>query len=434
VSLADRDRRHVWHPFTQEQTAPLPVGIARAKGASLFDESGREILDLAASWWVNVHGHCHPAIARAIAEQAKTLEHVLFAGFTHEPAVRLAEELCAALPRPLDRVFFSDNGSTSVEVALKAAYQYWRNRGENGRTVFLALEGGYHGDTFGAMSVGRSSGFYPAFADLLFEARFFPFAETWLHDEGVAAREEAALDCVARLLDRVGDRTAAVILEPLLQGAAGMRVCRPGFTRRVAEAARARGILVIFDEVLTGLGRTGTLFALSQVGFVPDFVCLSKGLTGGFLPLAATVAREEVYQAFLGPDFSTALAHGHSYTANPLGCAAALASLALFEEERTLERIRRIGDLHRQWLTSLCDLPVVRRPRQIGSVAAFTLGADTGDYGSDIGPRLRARLLDQGLLVRPLGNVVYLMPPACIGEEELKRAQGMVREAVEEMG
>ncbi|MDO9083195.1 MAG: aminotransferase class III-fold pyridoxal phosphate-dependent enzyme, partial [Humidesulfovibrio sp.] len=226
MSIAELDLRHVWHPFTQERTAPAPLPVARAKGASLFLEDGREILDLASSWWVNVHGHCHPAIAGALARQARTLEHVIFAGFTHTPAAKLAEALTRALPRPLDRVFFSDNGSTAVEAALKMAFQSWRNRGEQGRPLFLAFQGGYHGDTFGAMSVGRSSGFYAPFEDVLLETRHTPFAETWLHDADVEEREAAALAELDAILDRDGSRLAGFIAEPLVQGAAGMRMCR----------------------------------------------------------------------------------------------------------------------------------------------------------------------------------------------------------------
>ncbi len=431
MSIAELDLRHVWHPFTQERTAPAPLPVARAKGASLFLEDGREILDLASSWWVNVHGHCHPAIADALARQARTLEHVIFAGFTHAPAARLAEALTRLLPRPLDRVFYSDNGSTAVEAALKMAFQSWRNRGEQGRPLFLAFQGGYHGDTFGAMSVGRSSGFYAPFEDVLLETRHTPFAETWLHDADVEEREAAALAELDAILDRDGSRLAGFIAEPLVQGAAGMRMCRPEFLRAVCGRVAAHGIPVILDEVMTGFGRTGTLFALEQAGVVPDIICLSKGLTGGFLPLAATVASTAIYQTFLGQDFSTAFAHGHSYTANPLGCAVALASLALFESERTLERIATIHHANLRWLNEVASMPGITRPRALGSIAAVNLGGE-GDYHSSLGPELKARFLEWNLLVRPLGNVVYLMPPACITPEELTRAHAGIRQVLRE--
>ncbi|MBU1041779.1 MAG: adenosylmethionine--8-amino-7-oxononanoate transaminase [Proteobacteria bacterium] len=437
------DQRHVWHPFVQEQTAPAPLPVARASGASLFLEDGREILDLAASWWVNVHGHSHPAIAEALAEQARTLEHVIFAGFTHAPAARLAEALVHALPRiddrGLDRVFYTDNGSTAVEAALKMAFQSWRNQGERRRTLFLAFEGAYHGDTFGAMSVGRSSGFYGPFEDVLLKVRFTPFAETWLDDENVDAREAAALAELDAILERDGRRIAGFIAEPLVQGASGMRMCRPQFLRAVCDRVAAQGIPVILDEVMTGFGRTGTLFAMEQAGVVPDLVCLSKGLTGGFLPMAVTVASKAIYETFLGQDFSTAFAHGHSYTANPLGCAAALASLALFESEQTLERIAAIRAANLRWLAEAATLPGVHRPRALGSIAAVNLGPEVGDgiggevdYYSSLGPKLKARFLELGLLVRPLGNVIYVMPPACIAPEELARAHAVILDVLRE--
>lgn len=425
VSILELDKRHVWHPFTQEATAPDPLPVVRASGASLFLEDGREILDFACSWWVNVHGHAHPVIARALAEQARTLEHVIFAGFTHPPAARLAAELVKLLPRPLDRVFYTDNGSTAVEAALKMAWQSWRNRGEHSRRLFLALEGAYHGDTFGAMSVGRTSGFYAPFEELLFEVLHLPFPETWDGDAEVDAREDAALAEARRVLDERGHEVAAFIAEPLVQGASGMRLCRPAFLRRLCGLVRQHGVPVIFDEVMTGFGRTGTMFALEQVGFTPDIVCLSKGITGGFLPLAATVASTDIYESFLGADFHTAFAHGHSYTANPLGCAAGLASLEVFRAEDTLSRIRAIHEAHGPWLEEVARIPGVTRPRRIGSIAAVNVGASEeggdSDYHADVGPRIKALSLDRGLLIRAMGNVAYLMPPACVSPEQLAR-------------
>ncbi len=429
ASIVELDKRHVWHPFTQEATAPDPLPVVRASGASLFLESGREILDFACSWWVNVHGHAHPAIARALAEQAHTLEHVIFAGFTHPPAAKLAAELVALLPRPLDRVFYTDNGSTAVEAALKMAWQSWRNKGGGSRRLFLALEGAYHGDTFGAMSVGRTSGFYAPFEELLFEVRHLPFPETWDGDTEVDAREEAALAEARRVLDEHGREVAAFIAEPLVQGASGMRLCRPAFLRRLCELVRQHGIPVIFDEVMTGFGRTGTMFALEQVGFTPDIVCLSKGITGGFLPLAATVASTAIYESFLGADFHTAFAHGHSYTANPLGCAAGLASLQVFRDEDTLSRIRAIHEAHGPWLEQVARIPGVTRPRRLGSIAAVNVGSTDNsgsDYHADVGPRIKALSLERGLLIRAMGNVAYLMPPACVTPEQLARGhQGL---------
>jgi len=431
-SFLEADRKYVWHPFTQERTAPPPLPVVRASGASLFLEDGRELLDMACSWWVNVHGHSHPKIAAALARQAATLEHVIFAGFTHEPAARLAEGLINVLPSPLCRVFYSDNGSTAVEVALKMAWQYWRNQGDQSRSLFFAMQGGYHGDTFGAMAVGRSSGYYEPFKDLLCRVVHLPFAPTWLGDAECEAREAAALARIDELLELHGREAAGFLAEPLVQGASGMNMCRPEFLRAVCQRMQARHIPVILDEVMTGFGRTGTMFAMEQAQVTPDLVCLSKGISGGFLPLAATVASQRIYDAFLGEDFHNAFAHGHSFTANPLGCAAGVASLALFEEEGTLARIGRIHAANLEWLAEVAQLPGVTRPRALGSIGAITLGAEKSDYHAQIGASVKAKCFERGLLIRPMGNVVYLMPPACISPQELQHAQSGLLDVLRE--
>ena len=424
------DARHVWHPFTQAAEAPAPVEIVSARGAVVKAADGREYVDLISSWWVTLHGHGHPAIAAAIAEQAARLEQVIFADFTHAPAARLAARLCAMLPPELTRVFFSDNGSTAVEVALKLAAQYWRNRGEPRRRRFAAFAGGYHGDTVGAMSVGAGSGLFGAFEDLVFETHVLPFAPTWDGDDEVAAREAAALQAVRDYLESHGEEVAAVIVEPLVQGAGGMRMCRPGFLRAVAAAVRAAGALLIFDEVMTGFGRTGEMFACTKAGVAPDMICLAKGLTGGFLPLAATVCREEIYQAFLGTGFERAFAHGHSFTANPIACAAAHASLDLFETEGSLARVAVLEKIHRARLADLAARSnKVARPRVTGSIAAFDVAGDGGD-GAASGRLLRRAFFERGLLLRPLGNVVYLVPPYCLGEAQLERAYDAIDEVL----
>ena len=428
-ALVALDRRHLWHPFTQAQTAPPPLPVACGRGASLFLTDGREIVDLISSWWVTLHGHAHPAIAAAIAGQAGRLEQVIFADFTHEPAVRLAARLAGLLPDGLDRVFFSDDGSTSVEVALKLAWQFWRNRGERHRTRFLAFEGGYHGDTFGAMAAGQGSGFYEPFQDLLFPVTLLPFPATWLGDDQVAAKEAASLEALDHWLEHHGGDTAALIMEPLVQGAGGMRMCRPSFLQDLIPRLRRAGVLLIFDKVMTGFGRTGSLFACQRAGVVPDLICLSKGLTGGFLPLAATVCRDELYQAFLGGGFDRAFAHGHSFTANPLGCAAALASLDLIEAPETASRIKAIERRHRAWIQRLADHPHLRRPRALGTIAAVDLDTEELGYGAAVAPRLKAFFLDRGLLIRPLGPVIYLLPPLCISDQQLDRAYQAIEEA-----
>lgn len=299
MSIIERDQALVWHPFAHRKTAALPIAIQRGVGSYVYDEEGKRYLDLISSWWVNLHGHAHPEIARAIYEQACTLEHIIFSGFTHEPAVMLAEQLKALLPTPLSRFFYADNGSTAVEAALKMAAQYWYNQGQVERTLFLSFSGGYHGDTFGAMSVGAESGFHEPFKSWMFEVLSIPFPDTWQGDDALLQKEEETLCQLQTHLTQHGHRIAALILEPLVQGASGMRMCRPQLIERVVACVRAYGILVIFDEVMTGFGRTGTLFALNQLNVVPDFLCLSKGLTGGFLPLSLTVTHDEVYQKCL---------------------------------------------------------------------------------------------------------------------------------------
>lgn len=424
------DQRHIWHPFTQERTAPPPVAIARGEGAWLVDVDGKRYLDLISSWWVNLHGHGRAEIADAIAAQARQLEHVIFAGFTHEPAARLAATLAEMLPGDLNRVFFSDNGSTAVEAALKMAWQYWRNRGERQRTRLLAFEGGYHGDTFGAMSMGRASGFFGAFEDLFFEVQHLPYPGTWPDDAEGEAKEQAALAALDAWLARHGAETAAIILEPLVQGASGMRMVRPAFLRAALERLRAAGVLIIFDEVMTGFGRTGDLFACQTLGITPDMICLSKGLTGGFLPLSVTVCRDGIYEAFLGDSFAQALAHGHSYTANPLGCAAALASMALTRADECTMQRACISAVHTRMLDEVRHLPQITAARQCGTIAAFDIVSDDAGYLSALGPQLKAQFLTEGLLVRPLGNTVYLMPPYCVGETALEDAWRRVIEIV----
>jgi adenosylmethionine---8-amino-7-oxononanoate aminotransferase len=416
--IAELDRRHLWHPYTQHGAATTPVPIARASGAYLYDADGRAILDAISSWWVTLHGHAEPSIAEAVAEQARTLEQVIFAGFTHEPAARLAAELTEALPPGLTRVFFSDDGSTAVEVALKAALQYWRNQGRPRRLV-AALDNAYHGDTFGAMSVSAAGVFTEPFAEHLFEVARLP-------DPG-SGDTLAALE---RLIEERGSELAAVIVEPRLLGAGGMRMYGPEVLRGIRDLSRAADVLLIADEVLTGFGRTGPLFACGGAGIEPDAVCLSKGLTGGFLPMGATVFREEIFEAFRSHDRRRTLFHGHSYTANPVACAAARASLRLLDE-RCDRRREAIEAAHRAGLGRLASHPRVLDPRVLGTVAAFDLAGPAG-YLSTAGSRLGSRALEAGLLLRPLGNVVYLLPPYCTTAEEISGVYDFIERELED--
>lgn len=427
MTFIDHDHHHVWHPFRQEKDALPLLGIVKGKGALLFDERGKSYLDLVSSWWLNLHGHAHPKIAKAIGDQALVLEQVLFADATHPPGATLARRLAELLPDPLTRIFYSDNGSSAVEIALKMAYQYWYNQGEKDRRRFIAFDGGYHGDTFGSMSTGRTTGFYKPFESYLFHVDFVPYPETWDHDGKVKEKEESALAWLDEYLSQYAHETAALIMEPLVQGASGMRMCRPVFIQQVAERLKKHNILLIFDEVMTGFGRTGSLFACQKAKVTPDLICLSKGLTGGFLPLAVTVTTEAIYKAFLGDTFDKAFAHGHSFAANPLGCAAALASLSLFSEEDTMCSIRQIEGEHREklsWLTQRHSF--LKHSRVMGGIAAFNLKTSSKTSGkssaSATGRRLKEEFQKRGLFLRPLGSVIYLIPPYCITSDQLTHA------------
>ena len=405
--LLARDGRHVWHPYTRA-TAPVPLAIASASGAYLHTTDGRAILDAISSWWVTLHGHAHPAIAAAIGAQAQTLEHVIFAGCTHAPAVELAERLARLAPTGVERVFYSDDGSTAVEVALKIALQYWRIAGEH-RNLVVALEHAYHGDTFGAMSVSARGVFTAPFGPLLFDVARIP--------DPSSGDTLAELD---ELLAREGDRCAALILEPMLMGAGGMRMYDAATLAAIVRRAAHGNVLVIADEVLTGFGRTGPLFASEHAQLAPDLLCLSKGLTGGFLPLGATLVAERVADAFDGaPPYGT-LYHGHSYTANPIACAAALASLDLLDATCASRR-ESIAAAHREGLARVATHPRVHDPRSLGTVAAFDLEGDVG-YLSNAAAGLALFALEHGILVRPLGNVVYLLPPYCTTPREIAQA------------
>lgn len=421
---------HLWHPTTQVRTSPEPLQVRSARGCELELADGRRLLDAISSWWVTLHGHSEPAIAAAIARQALQLEQVIFANFSHVPAEQLATRLSALAG--LERLFFSDNGSTAVEVALKIAWQWWRNQeggsGQAGqRRQLIAFDGAYHGDTFGAMALGERSLFSAPYEPLLFAVARVPWPHThWQEDpQAVAQREQEALRALELALQTP---TAAVILEPLIQGASGMRIVRPGFLRAVAERVKAAGALLIADEVMTGFGRTGDLFACRRAGIQPDLMALSKGLTGGFLPMGVTLASERLYQGFISEEPQATFFHGHSFTANPLGCAAALASLDLLQANP--ERYQQFEVRHTPLLEELAEHPLVRRPRCLGTVAAFDLDAGEASYLNPIGKQLQRQCLEQGVYLRPLGNVVYLLPPLGISLSQLQRCYGALRQAL----
>ena len=414
---------HLWHPTTQVATSPEPLRVRSGRGSELELDDGRRLIDAISSWWVTLHGHAEPAIAAAIARQAQQLEQVIFANFSHEPAEQLASRLSALTG--LERLFFSDNGSTAVEVALKIAWQWWRNQGSNRRQV-IAFEGAYHGDTFGAMALGERSLFTDPYEPLLFEVARVTWPHSHWGDEEVEHREQHALGQLEQALETP---TAAVILEPLVQGASGMRVVRPAFLRAVAERVRAAGALLIADEVFTGFGRTGNLFACRRAGIQPDLLALSKGLTGGFLPMGATMASERLYQGFISERQEATFFHGHSFTANPLGCAAALASLDLLQANP--ERFQQFELRHTPLLEVLACHPLVRRPRCIGTMAAFDVDAGQASYLNPVGKQIQRHCLQQGVYLRPLGNVVYLLPPLGISEDQLQRCYQSIGSALE---
>lgn len=427
----------LWRPYTQMRTAPPPLRIARGQGALLYDEAGRRYIDAISSWWVTLHGHAHPHIAAAIARQAGELEQVIFAACTHRPAEALAERLAPLLPAGLSRIFYSDDGSTAVEVALKMALQYWANRGQPRRRRFVALEHAYHGDTTAAMAVSAPSYFTAPFAPLLFPVARAHTAYCYRCPLGLR-RESCHIECLGRLrelLAAAGDETAAVIVEPLLQGAGGMIVQPAEFLAGVRRLCDEFGVLLIADEVLTGFGRTGAMFACEHAGVAPDLICLSKGLTGGFLPLAVTACREEIYAAFLSEDRRRTFFHGHSFTANPLGCAAALASLEVFAREPVWERIAAIAACHRRHLERLRSHPLVGDVRQAGTVAAIELRERQGEPGylAEIGPRLARFYLERGVLLRPLGNIVYVLPPYSIEPADLEQVWSVIEESLTEV-
>ncbi len=406
-------------------TALPPERIVAAQGAELTTASGQRLIDAISSWWVTLHGHGEASIAAAIARQAASLEQVIFADFSHAPAEALASRLSAR--SGLDRLFFSDNGSTAVEVALKVAWQWWRNQGSERRQL-VAFAGAYHGDTFGAMAVGERSLFSDPFESLLFDVARAPWPASYWHDETVEEREQLALVELERLLETP---TAAVILEPLVQGASGMRMVREGFLQQVEQRVRQAGALLIADEVLTGFGRSGRLFASRRAAIRPDLIALSKGLTGGFLPMGVTLASEAVFQGFVGTDPSRTLFHGHSFTANPLGCAAALASLDLLEQFP--ERYRGMEARHRPLLERLAGHRRLVQPRLLGGIAAFDLVVERPGYLNPLGKQLQALVRRQGVYLRPLGQVVYLLPPLGISDNQLEQCYRAIETALDQL-
>lgn len=408
MNTIEKDKKHVWHPFTQHEIAGDPIEIVKAEGVYLYDAEGKSYLDANSSWWVNTHGHNHPHIGEAINKQFKTIDHIVFAGVTHPKAVELAERITNALPTDFQKVFFSDNGSTAVEIALKMVFQYWHNKGEI-KKRFLAMQGSYHGDTFGAMSVGQRGYFNEPFEPFFFDTDYIDFP---------AKENETAVLNQAEKLFSTGE-FAGMIVEPLVQGAAGMQMYSPQFLDQLTALAHKYDVLVIFDEVMTGFGRTGKLFAMDYCENKPDLVSLSKGLTAGVMALGLTVATDKIYSAFLSKEVTKALLHGHSFTANPIACAVACANLDLFDKVETWKGIDQIGEWNREFAIELNSLECVENVRQQGTILAFDVITGEGSsYFSDVKTKAYQFFMEKGVLLRPLGNTIFINPPYCISEEE----------------
>jgi adenosylmethionine-8-amino-7-oxononanoate aminotransferase len=423
----------IWHPFTNAALDPPPLRVARAEGVYLYTADGRKILDAVSSWWVNLHGHANPRIAAAIAEQARKMEHVILAGFTHEAAEELAGRLRAWVRPELTHLFFSDDGSTAVEVALKLAVQYFSNQQRSEKSEIVALEHGYHGDTAGAMSVSDNSAFTDPFRSMRYPVHRVHSAYCHRCPVGLK-RETCHIECVQQieaLLAERADRIAAVIVEPLLQAAGGMIVHPVEFLQKIRAVCTRHEVLLIADEVLTGFGRTGKMFACDLAGIVPDLVCLSKGITGGFLPMGVTLCTDQVEAAFRSEDRKHTFYHGHSYTGNALACAAANTSLQIFEDEPVFDRIHTIAKVNAERLGQFRELHQVGDTRQIGTIGAIELLAEDAGYLSAMRPKLYRFFLDRGVLLRPLGNVVYVLPPYVITPDELHRVYDVILEAIQ---
>ncbi|MFN8295096.1 MAG: adenosylmethionine--8-amino-7-oxononanoate transaminase [Chitinophagales bacterium] len=409
MNLSERDRNLIWHPFTQQQTASLNIAIVRGNGILLYDENGNEYIDAVSSWWTNLFGHSNPQIAEAIKKQVNVLEHVIFAGFTHQPAVELSEKLLKLLPENQSKVFFSDNGSTCVEVAIKMAIQYWYNQ-QIEKTTIIAFKNAYHGDTFGAMSVGARGVFNKPFEPYLFHVEFIDLPTDENFNQVLVEFE--------RIIQT--QKVAAFIFEPLIQGSAGMLMYKAEYLDKLIETARQYEVICIADEVMTGFGRTGKVFATDYLQHKPDIYCLSKGITGGFLPLGITTCTLRIYEAFLSSDKLKTFFHGHSYTGNPIVCAAANASLELMNDAQLM--INDLVEWQTEFLSKLNENSKIKNVRQTGTVVAFDVKTnENANYFNNLRDFLYEQFIKQGVLLRPLGNTVYILPPYIITKQQLQK-------------
>ena len=423
MTLSEKDQQYLWHAYTQHKTSDTPIAITKGKDALLWDENGNTYIDAIASWWVNPYGHSNERLARRAYEQLTSLEHVLFGGFTHQPACDLAEALLKILPKNQSKVFFSDNGSTAVEVAVKIALQYYYNRGEK-RTTFIAFEEAFHGDTFAAMAVSGISLYTTAFQDQLLRVVRIPIPEK--------GQEEA---CKQRLLEVLTqEKCAGFIFEPLVLGAAGMRMYAPEILDELIQICRDHKVLTIADEVMTGFGKTGKTFACDYLKQMPDMICLSKALTGGTIPLSVTTTTKAIYDAFYSDDISKALFHGHTFMANPTGCAIALESLKILAEEEMQANLKRIQNRHVAFAAKMDKYPKVARTRTLGVIMALDLKVpDTGEYYGAIRNELYRFYIAHGVILRPVYHTIYILPPYIITDKQLDRVYEVVEESIEHL-
>lgn len=421
MSLIERDSQHLWHPYTQHKTAALPIAIKKGEGALLWDENDKEYIDAIASWWVNPFGHSNKFIADAIYKQLTTLEHVLFGGFTHEPAIVLAEKLIEILPKNQQKIFFSDNGSTAVEVAIKVALQYFFNKGEK-KTTIIAFENAFHGDTFAAMAASGISFYTQAFQGMFIDVIRIPVP--------VKGKEQESFETLKNVIQ--SHNCAGFIFEPLVQGAAGMVMYAPEALDELIRICRANNVLTIADEVMTGFGKTGKTFAMDYQVEMPDMMCLSKALTGGTIPMAITTFTQDIFDAFYDEDINKALFHGHTFTANPTGCAAALASLELLQTSEMQDNLLRVNKSHLAFQKKIANHPRVLTTRVLGVIFALEIKTESSEsYYGTLRNKLYNFFIENGVILRPVGNIVYILPPYIISEKQLDRIYQVIQNALE---
>lgn len=424
TDIQQNDKQFVWHPFTHLKYAEMPIQIVKGEGAYFYDAEGNKLLDGISSWWVNLHGHCHPYISQKVSEQLHTLEHAIFSAFTHEPAVKLAERLIGHLPENQSKIFYSDNGSTAVEVGLKMVLQYWHNQGISKRK-FIAFENAYHGDTFGGMSVGARNVFNNAFENLLFDVIHIPLPD----DDNMEQIKEVLQGWFINHNDIAG-----FIFEPLVQGAAGMLMYEAKYLDELIALCKENKVLCIADEVMTGFGRTGEFFASNYLSNKPDIICLSKGLTGGYMPLGVTSCAQFIYNSCVSDDKTKTFFHGHSYTANPTACSAGLASLDLMEKEETWDQIKMLSNQNHEFVAKHQNHPKLKDVRSKGTILALEINTEEHThYLNNSSESIASYFLNKGIIVRPLGNILYVIPPYCITETEIKQVYEVMEQFLEEL-